>query len=184
MARKLANQRTEEICKEFNLSRATVYRALSDARKLGYLKQAQDWLTMNVVPLSLAAIEEALLVGDIPTKVDTAFRVLDGLGITGKHAILSIQDNRGAGDSFEEFRATVIKRVRRAADGSPLRDFDGDGGGGREGEAADETGPQGSRRLLPPESAVLEGVVADGAKEAPEDAGEDRLHRPDGRCDD
>lgn len=118
LARKLANARTEDICKEFQLSRATVYRALSDARKMGLLTQARDWLTLNIVPLSLAAIEEALLTGDIPVKVDTAFRVLDGLGITGKHAILEIKGG-GGGETFDEFRATVIKRVRRNADGSP-----------------------------------------------------------------
>ena len=110
LAAKLANKRTSEICEEFNLSRATVYRELSAARKAGLLTQARDWLTLNLTPLALAAIEEALLMGDIPTKVDTAFRVLEGLGITGKHAILHVQEG-GAEQSFESFRMEVTRKV-------------------------------------------------------------------------
>lgn len=127
MAAKLANKRTEEIMAEFNLSRATVYRALSDARKMGLLTQARDWMTLNVVPLSLAAIEEALLSGELALKVDTAFRVLDGLGVTGKHAILEVRE--GGETSFEEFRAEVTRRVsvrRPAASGQTAADAQGD----------------------------------------------------------
>ncbi len=112
LAAKLGNKRTQDIMAEFNLSRASVYRALSDARKMGLLTQARDWLTLNVVPLSLAAIEEALTMGDIPTKVETAFRVLDGLGITGKHATLTVEQGKGI-ETFESFRETVVKRVTR-----------------------------------------------------------------------
>ena len=110
MASKLANKRTEDICAEFNLSRATVYRALSDARKMGLLTQARDWLTLTTMPLALAAIEEGLRHGELPLKVDTAFRVLDVMGISGKHAILTFQGGEG-GESFESFRAEIVKRV-------------------------------------------------------------------------
>ena len=110
MASKLANKRTEDICAEFNLSRATVYRALSDARKMGLLTQARDWLTLTTMPLALAAIEEGLRHGELPLKVDTAFRVLDVMGISGKHAILTFQGGEGS-ETFEQFRTEVTQRV-------------------------------------------------------------------------
>jgi hypothetical protein len=109
---KLAGKRILEIADEFNISKATVHRALNDAEKMGLLAQARDWLSLKAIPLSLAAIEEALVLGDIPTKVDTAFRVLDGLGVTGKHAVLTIEQGKGA-ESFEEFRSTVVRRITR-----------------------------------------------------------------------
>lgn len=109
---KLSGKRILEIAEEFNISKATVHRSLNDAQKMGLLTQARDWLSLKAVPLSLAAIEEALVMGDIPTKVDTAFRVLDGLGITGKHATLTVEQGKNT-ETFESFRETVIQRVTR-----------------------------------------------------------------------
>lgn len=106
---KLANKRIQEIQAEFRLSRASVYRAIDEAKKRGFLEQARDFLTINLVPLALHAYEEALLFGDIPTKVDVANRLLDGLGITGKHATLHVESDKQ--ESFEEFRAHVIRKV-------------------------------------------------------------------------
>lgn len=107
---KLANKRIEEIQEEFRLSRASVYRAIDQAKRLGFLEHARDFLTVHLVPLALHAYEEALLFGDIPTKVDVANRLLDGLGVTGKHATLHVEGD-GKQESFEEFRAHVIRKV-------------------------------------------------------------------------
>lgn len=112
LGEKLRGKRTEEICNEFRLSRATVYRALSDAKMLGLLHQARDWMSLNLIPLSLAAIEDGLIMGDIPTKVDTAFRVLESLGLGGKHTTLHI-DTGDKEATFEEYRAQVIRRTIR-----------------------------------------------------------------------
>lgn len=107
---KLGSKRIQEIQEEFRLSRASVYRALQHADKLGLHQKAQDFLSLNLVPLALAAYEEALILGDLPLKVDVANRILDGLGITGKHATLRVEGGP-AEETFESFRAEVIRRV-------------------------------------------------------------------------
>jgi hypothetical protein len=114
LQRQLANHRIAEIQAEFRVSKATVSRAIAEAKRQGYLEKA---------PLALAAYEEALLHGDLLTKVDVANKVLDGLGITGKHATVTV----GAGGddvNFEQWRATVTKvsRTGHALAAGPAED--------------------------------------------------------------
>lgn len=111
---KLSGKRILEIAEEFNISKATVHRALNDAERLGLMTHARDWLSLKAMPLSLAAIEEGLVLGELPLRVDTAFRLLEGFGVLGKHATLTVEPGKGAAESFEEFRQTIIRRVNRA----------------------------------------------------------------------
>lgn len=108
---RLANKRTEEICAEFRISKATAYRAFDQAKKMGLVEKARDFLTLDLVPLALAAYEEALTSGELALKVQVAEKVLDGLGITGKHGTLHLQGPEGA-ESFEAFRAKVVSATR------------------------------------------------------------------------
>jgi hypothetical protein len=111
LQRQLANRRIDEIKEEFRVSKATVSRAIAEAKRQGFLERARDFLSEGLVPLSLAAYEEALLGDDLHLKVDVANKVLDGLGITGKHATVTV----GAGGddvNFEQWRATVTKVSR------------------------------------------------------------------------
>jgi hypothetical protein len=141
LQRQLANRRIDEIKAEFRVSAATVHRAIAEAKRQGYLEKARDFLSEGLVPLALAAYEEALLHGDLLTKVDVANKVLDGLGITGKHATVTVG---GGGDdvNFEQWRATVTKvsRTGHALAAGPAED------------AAD------------PESTVVDGEVAQPAE--------------------
>lgn len=114
---RLANKRTEEICAEFRLSRSSVYKAFDHARRSGFLEKARDFLTLDLVPLALAAYEEALRSDNLELKVQVAEKVFDGLGITGKHATLLVQRG-GDTESFEAFRARVI----HGEDGEPRRE--------------------------------------------------------------
>jgi hypothetical protein len=123
LQRQLANHRIAEIQAEFRVSKATVSRAIAEAKRQGYLEKARDFLSEGLVPLALAAYEEALLHGDLLTKVDVANKVLDGLGITGKHATVTV----GAGGddvNFEQWRATVTKvsRTGHALAAGPAED--------------------------------------------------------------
>src|SRR5512140_1174680 len=156
---RLANKRTEEICQDFQVSRATVYRAFDLVRRNGFLEKARDFLTLDLVPLALAAYDEALRSSDLALKVAVAEKVLDGLGVTGKHATLTVQPG---GESFEDFRAQVLHKTQRL-----LTD-----------PAVGEGDPAGER---PP---VCDGVVvSSAAAPAPpgsEAGGEDRLSGPQG----
>ena len=107
---RLSNRRTEEICAEFRISRNTVYRALDFARRQGLLDKARDFLTLDLVPLSLAAYEEALRFGDLPLKVEVASKVFEGLNILGKHATLHLDPGAGA-ETFDDFRKAVATRA-------------------------------------------------------------------------
>jgi hypothetical protein len=126
LQRQLANHRIAEIQAEFRVSKATVSRAIAEAKRQGYLEKARDFLSEGLVPLALAAYEEALLHGDLLTKVDVANKVLDGLGITGKHATVTVG---GGGDdvNFEQWRATVTKvsRTGHALAAGPAEDAAG-----------------------------------------------------------
>jgi hypothetical protein len=128
---RLANKRTEEICEEFRISRATVYRAFDQAKRLGLLEKARDFLTLDLVPLALAAYEEALREGDLELKVQVAEKVFDGLGITGKHATLLIQAGQTE-ESFDDFRRKVVTStyLPPALDGEVLAAGDADGAPG------------------------------------------------------
>jgi DNA-binding MarR family transcriptional regulator len=121
LQRRLAQIPPEEIAREFNISRSTVFRALKDAERLGLHTRTRDWLTTSAVPLALVAIEDALLSNDIHLRTETAFNVLDRLGITGKHATLTIQAGKQE-ESFEAFRARVVE-----SSGHPSLPAPGDG---------------------------------------------------------
>lgn len=107
LARKITGQSVQAVMEEFNISRATAYRALSQARREGMYEQAKDWVLTRLLPKALAVYDTALDNMD----VEVARDVLQGLGITGRHVtIVTPQVN-----PVEDFDAWRLKKVNASA---------------------------------------------------------------------
>lgn len=106
LARKITGQKMEEIAAEFNISRATAYRALSQARREGMYEQAKDWVMTRLLPKALAVYDNAL--DNMDTEI--ARDVLQGLGIVGRHVHIVTKQVDPAED-FDEWRLKKAKAI-------------------------------------------------------------------------
>ena len=105
---KLIGQSRLTIAEQFNVSCATIDRALKRARDGRYLETGKDIILLQLMPAALQTIKQAIEAGD----VDAAFRITDAVGITGEKA-----GGAQTGDvieEFEAFRRRVIHRVEDA----------------------------------------------------------------------
>jgi hypothetical protein len=162
LAAKLRGQTMKEIQKDFRISQATAYRALSHARKSGILAQAHDFLTEQLVPKALAAYDHILTHSDDDHLVkEVADKVLEGLGVIGKHASLTVT-TAAPTETFEQFRLAVTRRVVTTGDHHPGV------------PAGDPSRPQ-EGELLPPAGSLpildVSPVAAPGVEPGPDKEG-------------
>lgn len=102
MAKRLARIPIEQVLDDLGISRATYYRALSEARKKELYSGARDFLIQDLLPRALRVYANALDRDD-PTSLDAARDILNGLGILGKH--VTVAPGEGVEElSFERWR--------------------------------------------------------------------------------
>ncbi len=160
MAKRLARLPIQQVCDDLNMSRATYYRALSQARKTDLYAQARDVLLQDLMPRALRVYAIALEANDIEVARD----ILNGLGLLGKHTAVTVSAAE-PGDSitFERWRMQ-----RGGAPSGPIIDSEavaapdqgllaGAAQGAAEGvSGADGDGPQAE---APPGEGVPQGRV-------------------------
>lgn len=98
---------------EFNLDPRTVQRRLSLARDLGVLAEARKVFVSEMLPQSMAVLQEALDGDDLRLATMVALKVVEGLrAIEGGTATPS-SAAAGVEETFERFRERII--VKRTA---------------------------------------------------------------------
>jgi DNA-binding CsgD family transcriptional regulator len=116
LALRLAQTPISEIQKRFGISRMTVYRSLTMAQRRAFQDHAIDAIIEDLLPKALAAYDIALDAGD----TEVATKVIEGLGILGKHVTVATTPQGGTVETFEEYRARIVRRT--AAPGEPSSD--------------------------------------------------------------
>ena len=156
LARKITGQSVQAVMEEFNISRATAYRALSQARREGMYEQAKDWVLTRLLPKALAVYDTALDNMD----VEVARDVLQGLGITGRHVtIVTPQVN-----PVEDFDAWRLKKVNASA-------VDAEVAEAKNEQTAYQAGTSESSSDLPSGRGLGDGAQAEPPREAGSEPG-------------
>lgn len=108
LTRHITGEAIGSIAKDFGVSHPTAANAISDAKRSELYQNARDYLGVHLLPEALRVIEAAVRGGDL----DAAFKVTDGLGITGTKADSwdGGAARSAANETFESFRLELIRR--------------------------------------------------------------------------
>lgn len=106
-----ADKPVSELASDLGCSERTVRRRLAQARVEGVTEAIRDVFAQDMLPRSLAVLQEALDGDDIKLAVMVAMKVIDGLKVFA--APTAADTPLGKGDTFEAFRERLT--IRRAA---------------------------------------------------------------------